>query len=186
MSRSELASRIWRSVVFSGAVLGGSAVADIAKKPAEKPAVKKVDSVASVRLEIEKLDNQILVELVAFVEARDDAARKAAAARLEPLRKDAAALDVRMKAVAPTGEPTPYAKIVERLIELDAQFVAGLDALRATTTADARTAAHMKLQATHKQLLAAELKLSDGAKAARPRTPPPEEQRPVGRGFVLA
>ena len=185
MSRSELASRIWRTVVFSGAMLGGSATADVAKKPVEKPAVKKADSVESLRLEIEKLDNQILSELAAFVEARDDAARKAPAAKLDPLRKAATALDLRMKAVVPSGE-TPYARIVDELIALDAQFAAEFDALRAATTGDARTAAHTKLKATHKQLLAAERKLLDEAKAARPRTPPPEEQRPVGRGFVLA
>ena len=188
MRRSELASRIWRSVVFSGAMLGGSAVADVARRP-EKPAVKKPDTVESVRLEIEKLDARIMVEVDGFVGARDDLGRGIATVRLEPLRKEATALGVRMKAVAPLTvaprrESTPYTKLTQELVELDAQFAAAVDALTATTSDAARTAAHRKVRDTHKQLLATEVKLTAEIAKTRPRTNP--DQRPVGRGFVLA
>src|SRR5215510_10494949 len=90
-------SKIWRSVVFAGAMLGTPlATADTASKP--KPA--STDTLASAQLDLETNTKAAQAALDVAAAAKSDAERKAAVAKLEALRKERLAIQERIALLA--------------------------------------------------------------------------------------
>lgn len=195
------ADRIWRTVVFAGAMLGAPLVsADTPKKDAKPAAPKpapppKVDTVASVQKELDDLSKKISITSDALVGAQNDADRQAAKARLESQKKTKADLEKRLaelKAAANAGKKppppapeTPITRLEKELKEIDNKIAAAVDAVAAAQNDADRAAAKMKLTMLQKDKADTEKKLAAERKAAqRPRTP--ESDKPIGRGFVLA
>jgi hypothetical protein len=197
------ADRIWRTVVFAGAMLGAPLVsADTPKdakpgKPAPPPAPAKEvkptppDTVDSVTKQIAEVDKKIKLTTEAITNAQNDADRKAAQAKLEAHKKDKVELEKKLTALkigkvpAPT---TPVAKLEKELADVNAKIDTAITAVTDAQTDADRKAAKAKLASFQKEKADVEKKLATekqkAAAAARPRTN--ESDKPIGRGFVLA
>jgi hypothetical protein len=186
--------RIWRTVVFSGAMLGASLVsAETPKgKPAQKPVKLKVDTVDSVTKELAALDNKIDASVTEIVGAKTDADRQMAKAKLESQRREKVVLEKKLaelKAAAAGKNPpppeTPISKIEKQLVEINGKVSTAVDAVAASRNDADRKLAKAKLESLRKEKVEVEKKLAaEKAKLKRPRSD--ESDKPIGRGFVLA
>ncbi len=192
------ADRIWRTVVFAGAMLGApliSAADTKAAKPAPKapdkqvkPAPPPADTVASVQKELDAVTKKIEVATKSVTDAQTDADRKAGQAKLEAARREKVDIDKRLaalKAKQPPTNDTPVAGLEKQIVELDTKIAAAADGVIAAQNEADRKAATAKLSQLRKDKVELENKLAAEKKAAqRPRTN--ESDKPIGRGFVLA
>jgi len=187
--------RIWRTVVFAGAMLGAPVVAADTKPPVKpgapvKPPApdKKPDTVESVTKELAAVDTKITVATEAVTNAQSDADRQAAKAKLDQYKKTKAELEKKLAELkagkaAPTG--TPVSKLEKELAAVDAKLKVAVDAVAAAQSDADRKVAQAKLEGIRKQKVEIENKLAEEKqKAGRPRRN--DSDRPIGRGFVLA
>jgi peptidoglycan hydrolase CwlO-like protein len=189
--------KIWRTVVFSGAMLGapGVALADApAKKgPAEtKPAPPPPPkaNLDQLQKDMVELDKKIAAAIDAVAAAQTDKDRTAAVAKLAALRKEKAALQDKI-AAAKGGDAKPKVepsldKLQREMDELNAKIDKAVDAVMAAQSDADRSAANAKLKALRKDKEALEAKITaeKARLAKRPRAK--DEDRPIGRGFILA
>src|SRR5688572_30520042 len=136
MKRDELTSRIWRTVVFSGAMLGAPlASADkVEGKPNPPPADVKAkpapETVESVQKQVDENVKKVNAAIEVVVNAKTDAERAAATEKLAAARSEQARLEaklVKLKAAAPPTTPE-IAKLQKQLQEADAKVLAAVDA----------------------------------------------------------
>ncbi len=185
------ADRIWRTVVFAGAMLGAPLVAadttpaKEAKPAAKSPPPKPPDTVESVTKELVELDKKIVQAIDAVIASQTDADRQAAKARLESLRKTKFELDKKLadlKRVATgAGKPLPpdtVASLTKELVELDKKIGAAVDAVAAAQTEADRQAAKARLEQHRKAKAETEKKLAD-LKRGNGKPPPPST--PLGK-----
>lgn len=185
--------RIWRTVVFAGAMLGAPLVSADTPPPA-KPAANKqaakpkppADTVESLTKELAAVDKQIELTGEALKAAQTDADRKAATAKLEQHKKTKAELETKLADAKRKAAPaTPLAKLEQELAALQPRLDAAADAVDKAKSSAERDAASARLAALRKDKVELDRKIAaEKQKATRPRTPPSD--RPVGRGFVLS
>lgn len=197
------ASKIWKTVVFAGAMLAapaasaddnpcGGATGQYKMKAPEptKAPVKEVRTADQINVDIADRDTKITAQIQAIVDATTPEARTAAKAELDKLDKERKAFRAELKAlkIKPTG-PTSGAVVRANLAlstnELKIIRLAGTVAT-AKTDKD-RDAAKLKLAAaqTERTKLDAKLVLAK-EEAAKPRPRVQKFERPVGRGFILS
>lgn len=203
---ADLANRIFRTVVFSGAMLGSAipALADQQPPPQQgapapresRPAPVKPDTWVSVTREIEATDKKLDVaigKLVAGYKAKKDgsAPDAALAATVADLRAARAGLDARLaKTTRPAfanEKAVPEVEKTEKALgEAEANLFAAVDTLTAAKeAADVKTAITGVEKARKARTTAvAKVRAARTKANRRPRTP--VEDRPVGRGFVLS
>ncbi len=194
------ASRIWRTVVFSGAILGAplTGMADDAK-PAKPQPETEAQVTARLERELATLDAAITKATSAALQADTDADRKATVATFTALHKQRDGLRGRLLArrlaSEPRSAPNPFSKpthaeharelesrsrrelmVIDREIADAVQLIVD-DARRVTATATI-----VRLQARRVEAETKLAALRAEAAAPRPRT---DEVRPKGRGFVL-
>ncbi len=196
------ADRIWRTVVFAGAMLGAPLVAAETPpkdaKPAPKPAPtdkdakpKPPDTVASMTKELADLDKKISITIDAVTAAQNDADRQAAKAKLESHRKAKVELEKKLADLKrgpgkpPPSPATPLDKLEKELAANQAKLTTAVDAVVAAQNDADRQAAKAKLTSLQKEKAEIEKKITaEKQRLARPRTN--ESDKPIGRGFVLA
>ena len=191
MKRDELTSRIWRTVVFSGAMLGAPlASADKAEGKQKPPADVKVkpapDTVESLTKRIDENVTKINGAIDAVVAAKTAAERTAAKQKLGTLQIEQAGLEAKLAKLKTSPPANPeIARLEKQLQEADAKVLGAVDAVTKAKSDAERAVAKSKLDATRKdrELAAAKLK-DEQAQQARPRAS--KEDRPLGRGFVLS
>ena len=230
MKRGELASKIWRTVVFSGAMLGAPLAA--ADSPPAKQVVAPDDKlqtelveldkqlaaattaaksskdavasrasldalqrerallverikVAATERELNDLDAKVKAALTAVASARSDAERGVAKQRLEAIQKTRAVVVERISASLVLRD---VARLERELTEFHAKLDAAVDAVVAAQDDADRQAAKARLVALQKTRAELEAKLAAvkarATAAKRPRAP--EQDRPIGRGFILS
>ncbi|MEO8706337.1 MAG: hypothetical protein ABI867_40280 [Kofleriaceae bacterium] len=172
MKRSELANRIWRTVVVSGAMLGGIAAADTPKpQPQQAKPITREAAIASLQAELRANDVQVAAAIDAITKTKTDADRKAATAKLAEVRKARAVLEDKLATIqkaAGTGKSEETAKREQELRDLEVQLGAAVDAVIASKTQAERDAAKARLDKLRAQKVAAEAAL---AKTLPPQTP---------------
>lgn len=196
----DLASRIFRTVVLSGAMLGTPIIAaaeDPAPKnppgQAAKPAPPaKADTWDSVNKELEtnhtKLDGAVGT-YIASLKAKKN--QDTALAKVTELRTARTALDERIaKTTRPPFKNEKAGPVVEaaetKFAEADTNLMAALDATAAAKEdADVKKAV-TNLVAAKKARATAWTKVKAERTKANRRPRPPVEERPVGRGFILS
>lgn len=187
--------KIFRTVVFAGAMLGAPlASADAPQKPqAPKPADKDTkpkppDTVDSVTKELAALDVEIKKATDAIASAQSAADRDAAKAKLDAHKKLKTELDRKLADLKKGTKPapaTPLAKLEQDLAAIKLKVDAAVAAVADAQNDAERKAAKAKLAALQQDKTEIEKKITaEKQKLARPRTP--ENDRPIGRGFVLA
>jgi hypothetical protein len=203
---ADLANRIFRTVVFSGAMLGTAVAPALAQQPNPPaqgaPAPKapmKADTWDSVNKEIEATDKKLDAAVVKLV-----AAHKAAVAKKDAPAPDAALIsavaDLRTARTDLDGRlakttRTPFAnekaapdveKTEKALGEAETKLFAAVDALNnAKEIADRKTAiTGVETARKERTAAAAKVKAARVKAAKRPRAV--AEERPTGRGFILS
>ena len=207
---ADLANRIFRTVVFSGAMLGTAVAPALAQQPNPPaqgaPAPKdaksipaKPDTWVSVNKEIEGADKKLDAAILKLVGAHKTAVAKkdapavdasliSAVADLRAARTD---FDARLakttrdpfvnEKAAPDVEKTEKA-----LAEADTKLFAAVDALNnAKETADRKTAI-TGAETARKERVAAAAKVKAARTKAAKRPRAVAEERPTGRGFILS
>lgn len=202
---ADLASRIFRTVVFSGAMLGSAApaLAEQAAPPKESKApAQKPDTWDSVNKEIEATDKKIdgaVVKLAAAYKAAaakkttgDYAAPDAAlATAVADLRTARTGLTDRLaKTTRPpfaNEKAAPDVETTEKaLADADTKLFASVDTLvAAKEVADVKTAT-TGVETARKERVAAAAKVKAARTKANKRPRAPVEERPTGRGFILS
>ena len=204
---ADLASRIFRTVVFSGAMLGtvAPAMAEQAPPPQQnapkeaKPVPPKPDTWDSVNKEIEASDKKLDAAIVKLV-----AAHKAAVAKKDAPAVDAtlattvadlktARADLGTRLAKTTRAPfinekaAPDVEKTETTLgEADTKLFASIDTLNnAKEIADRKTAV-TGVETARKERTAAAAKVKAARTKANKRPRAPVEERPTGRGFVLS
>jgi len=178
--------RIWRTVVFSGAMLGAPlVVADTAKaKPvptSTRQAKPMVTPLAAAAAAYDAANKRITEATAALKAARSDVERDQAKARLASARKDRTAADARIAAL---NQPADVVRLAKQLADLDSQLAtANADIDSAQTDVD-RKRAVAKRDSVRKSHASVETKLKAAQAKKRPRTV--ESDRPLGRGFILS
>jgi small-conductance mechanosensitive channel len=151
----------------------------------ERAALNPKPAAATADAELKELDVKIAKAVDAVAASQSEADRKAATAKLEALQSERAAVDARVKASAAV---MAVEKLQRELAGLDVRTSTAIDAVTAAQTDADRQAAKAKLDALKKERAALEAQLAaEKAKveaAKRPRAK--RDERPVGRGFVLA
>lgn len=208
---ADLANRIFRTVVFSGAMLGSAVALAQQPKPnppaqgapapkdASKPAPVKPDTWVSVNKEIEATDKKIDAAVVKLIAAHKaavakkdapavDAALATAVTDLKTARTD---LDGRLakttrdpfanEKAAPDVEKTEAA-----LVEADTKLFAAVDALEAAKEVADRKTAITNAEAARKARVTAAAKVKAARTKAAKRPRAVAEERPTGRGFILS
>ncbi len=187
------ADRIWRTVVFAGAMLGAPLVSADTKPADTKQDSKQKDTVEGLTKEIQATDKLIAISIDAITSAQNDADRKAAKAKLESQRQTKADLETRLarlkngglKPAPPPPPTTTLGKLEKELADNQVKIATAVDAVADAPNEADRTAAKMKLTSLQKDKTAIEKKIAaEKQRLARPRTIPTE--RPTGRGFVLS
>ncbi len=179
--------KIFRTVVFAGAMLGAPLVsAAPPQKPTKPTEQKRVDTVDSVRKEIAAIDVEIQKATGMVASAQNQAARDAAKAKLEQHRKQRVVLETKLAELKKSTAPeTPLQKLEKELAAMDVKVGAAVDAVVAAQNDADRKAAKATLDTLRTAKVELETKIAAlKEKLARPRTP--ENERPIGRGFVLA
>lgn len=199
---ADLANRIFRTVVFSGAMLGSAApaLADQVPPPKEmKAPAQKPDTWASVNKEIEATDKKLdgaVVKLAAAYRAaaakKDYAAPDAAlSTTVADLRKARTDLDARLAKTTRTPfaneKAAPEVETTEKaLADADTKLFASIDTLAAAKeVADVKTAT-TGVETARKERVAAAAKVKAARTKANKRPRAPVEERPTGRGFILS
>lgn len=179
MKRDELAARIWRTIVFSGAMLAspvaGAEKAEAPAKPAKPVAAPTVESLTE---QIAILDKRI-TETEAVAAAKDAAARRAAQQRLAGLQRDRAVLEARRAELV-------VAALEKQLAELTPRIDAAIAAVSNAKTDAERKAAKARLDAVKAEQATLQQKLAAARPAPVPRPRNGDADRPTGRGFVLS
>lgn len=195
----DLANRIFRTVVLSGAMLGTpimAAAEDPAPKnppgQAAKPAPPKADTWDAVNKELEsnhtKLDGAVGT-YIASLKAKKD--QDKALAKVTELRTARTALEERIgKTTRPPFKNEKAAPAVEaaeaKWTEADKNLMSAIDAVSAAKEdADVKTAV-TALEKAKKDRATAWTKVKAERTKANKRPRPPQEERPVGRGFILS
>lgn len=199
----DVSNRIWRTVVFSGAMLGAPLVsADTPKdKPAQKPAPPqqaKPKPPPPTPLEIAQRDladanKRVAIGITEVTNAKSQADRDAARAKLDAARKDKATAETKIAAIKnppPTyADPAAVKKLEDQVAALDLKISAAVDAVVASQNDADRKAATAKLEALRKE----KAPLQDNLNAERqkiakptPRPRTPDSDKPIGRGFILS
>ena len=191
------ADRIWRTVVFAGAMLGAPLVSADTPSKTPKPVDSKQDSkqkdtVEGLTKELQATDKLIAKSIEAITGAQNEADRKAAKAKLESQRQAKADLETRLARLkngglkpAPPPPTTPLGKLEKELADNQVKIATAVDAVADAQNEADRTAAKLKLTALQKDKTAIEKKIAaEKQRLARPRTI--ETERPTGRGFVLS
>jgi chromosome segregation ATPase len=179
--------KIFRTVVFAGAMLGAPLVsADAPQKPTKAPEQKKVDTVDSLTKEIAAVDVEIKKATDAVANAQNQADRDAAKAKLDQRRKQKAELEKKLAELKKSTAPqTPLQKLEQELADTQLKIDTAIAAVTDAQNDADRKAAKAKLASLQKDKTEIEKKIAaEKQKLARPRTP--ENDRPIGRGFVLA
>lgn len=180
MKRDELAARIWRTIVFSGAMLAspvaGAEKAEPPAKPAKPVAAPTVESLTE---QIAILDKRITLETEAVAAAKDAAARRAAQQRLAGLQRDRAVLEARRAELV-------VAALEKQLAELTPRIDAAIAAVSNAKTDAERKAAKARLDAVKAEQATLQQKLAAARPAPVPRPRNGDADRPTGRGFVLS
>jgi colicin import membrane protein len=175
----DLSSRIWRTVVFSGAMLGAPLASADTKAPAKPTQARPAphDPLA----DLEGANKRIDEATRAIAAARSQAERDAAKAKLEAAKKAKADAEAKLKKL------TPIERLELELAAADRRVTAAVDEVVAAQTDADRSAAKAKLEAGRREKADLERRLADekakAAAAKRPRTD--ISDKPVGRGFVL-
>jgi hypothetical protein len=199
---ADLANRIFRTVVFSGAMLGSAApaLAEQAAPPKESKApAQKPDTWDSVNKEIEATDKKLdgaVVKLAAAYKAavgkKDYAAPDAAlATTVADLRKARTDLDARLAKTTRTPfaneKAAPDVETTEKtLADANTKLFASVDTLvAAKEVADVKTAT-TGVETARKERVAAAAKVKAARTKANKRPRAPVEERPTGRGFILS
>jgi hypothetical protein len=193
MKRNDLSNRIWRTVVFSGAMLAAPlAAADQQPVPQKQPA-KAADTHESVTKELEANTAQLLAAVDDVVKqfstkerAGQGTAMALASSRLEEVRKARTAIEARLaKLPKPPAPAAAVAKAQKALADHDAKLLLAADAFGAATTDKDLAAAVDKLKTLRAQRAPLDKKLkAEITNASRPRAN--KEDRPLGRGFILS
>lgn len=198
----DLANRIFRTVVFSGAMLAAAppVLADQPAPPKDaKAPEQKPDTWDSVNKEIEATDKKIDAAVLKSIAAYKAATAKkdytapdpALATAVADLRTTRAALVDRL---AKTTRPPfanekagPNVEVTETaLTAADAKLFASIDALTAAKeVADVKTAT-TGVETARKERVAAAAKVKAARTKANKRPRAPVEERPTGRGFILS
>lgn len=210
--KSQLANRIFRTVVMSGAMLATpiAAQADQVAPPQKKEAPKgeakapapppetKPDTWESVTALQVANDKALDKAVAAFVKARKDKAAKkkdadaalaTATTNLETVRKERTDLAARL---GKTTRPTPLneaampgvEKAETALADAETKFAAAVEVKDA---ADADWAKNTKaIEAANKTRVSAIAKVKSERAKLNKRPRAPVEERPVGRGFILS
>jgi len=230
MKRGELASKIWRTVVFSGAMLGAplaaadsppvelvvaaddklqTELAELDKKLATATAAAKTSKdsaasrasldalqrerallverikVAATERELNDLDAKLKAALTGVAAAKTDAERGVAKQRLEAIQKARAVVVERISASLVLRD---VARLERELTNFDAKVNEAVDAVVAAQHDADRQAAKARLVALQRTKSELEAKLAAvkarATAAKRPRAP--EQDRPIGRGFILS
>ncbi|MDQ3336355.1 MAG: hypothetical protein M4D80_14395 [Myxococcota bacterium] len=205
---ADLANRIFRTVVFSGAMLGTAVAPALAQQPNpptqpapkdSKPAPVKADTWDSVNKEIEGADKKLDAAIVKLV-----AAHKAAVAKKDAPAVDAALVsnvatlrtartDLDGRLAKTTRNPflnekaaPDVEKMEKTLAEAATKLYAAVDGLNnAKETAD-RKAAITTVETARKERVAAAAKVKAARMKAAKRPRAVAEERPTGRGFILS
>jgi len=203
---ADLANRIFRTVVFSGAMLGSvvPAAADQVPPPQANPAPKEAKPVApkpdtwdSVNKEIEANDKKLDAVIVKFIAAHKTVAKPdgkggggtelaLAQGTYDQLRKNKTDLEARLakttRAPFANEKAAPDVEKTEKaLADADTKLFASLDGInveKKETITAAETARKERVAA------AAKVKAARTKAAKRPRAV--AEERPTGRGFILS
>lgn len=179
MKRDDANARIWRAVVFSGAMLGAPLAAG--DKIAEPQQAIQPDTVESVTAKLNELDKKITAAVQAVDAAKSDTDRKAANRQLAELRTTRAQLKVKLDLLQWQADVARNEANVKRKRDALDQLLA---AEKSATSEAARKTAAAKLDNARKELTVAVTAL-EAIKAKRPRGTD-EPDRPRGRGFVLS
>lgn len=184
---SKHSDRIWRTVVFAGAMLAAPVVsADTpAKAKPAKPVPKAPDTLASVTRELADVEKKIELTSAALAGAKSATERRAAKAKLEGYQKQKADLERKRAALVPQ---TPITRLERELADVNARLEKQMDVVIAAQNDADRAAAKAKLAPLQRERADVERRLAEerqkAADKARPRTK--DSDRPIGRGFVLA
>jgi len=205
---ADLANRIFRTVVFSGAMLGSAvpAMADApvpprqAKPVESKPAPPKPDTWDTVDKAIAATDKQIDAAVIDYAAALKAAAAREegsgtmmalASSKLDGLRKARAELVERLAKT--TRPPFVNVKVAPAVETAEAAYAAATTRLFASLDAvsAAQQDAEMKkamgqADAARKTRVLAAAKVKAARTKANKRPRAPESERPTGRGFVLS
>lgn len=186
MKRDELAARIWRTIVFSGAMLA-SPVAGAEKAPEPsptKPAPSRPapppqppQTVESLTEQIARLEAWIATEKEAVANAKDDAARRAAQQRLARYQREKTGLEARRATLV-------LEALQKQLAELNTRIEAAIAAVSAAKSDAELKAAKARLETLKAEQAALNQKIAAARPAKRPRNG--DADRPTGRGFVLS
>jgi|GEM_PF-2485018 len=209
--KSQLASRIFRTVVMSGAMLATplAAQAEQAAPPPKqappkptvdaKPVAPKPDTWESVSALLVANDKTFDKAVTDFIKARKDLAAKkktataetvaTAKANVDTAAKDRAALVTRLTA---TTRPTPLNEAAMPGVEkaetahadAEAKLLAAID-VKEEVEAD-RAKNTKAIEAANKTRVAAAAKVKSERAKLNKRPRAVVEERPVGRGFILS
>jgi hypothetical protein len=198
---SDLAQRIFRTVVFSGAMLGGvaPALADQPVPPKQGAPVAKAETWAQVSLQIDVADKKVDAAILKVIAAHKAAAAgkknagellTTSASDYEAARDARTALDARLaKTTRPPFINDKAAPDVEKtekaLADADAKLHAAVETLQAAEGPDPKPAIAAVESARKSRVTAAAKVRAARAKAnRRPRAQ--TNARPTGRGFILS
>lgn len=164
--------KIFRTVVFAGAMLGAPLVsADAPQKPTKAPTIKKVDTVDSLTKEIAAVDGDIKNASDAVASAQNQADRDAAKARLEMRKRQKVDLELKLAALKKPAAETPIQKLEQEIAAADVELKKAVDAVASAQNQADREAAKAKLAQRQKQRVELETKLAELKKSTAPETP---------------
>lgn len=174
--------QIWRTVVFAGAMLGSPLISADSKPAKPVQPAPKADTADTVVKELAAVDKSIKADIDAVTAAQNQADRDAAKAKLDAHKKQKTELEKKLAEL----KKTPLGALEVELAAKDVELEAAIAALTAAQNDASRNAANTKLAALRKDKAQIEKKIAvEREKLARPRTPP-ENERPIGRGFILS
>ncbi len=168
------AEKIFRTVVFAGAMLGAPLVsADAPQKPTKAPNSKKVDTIDSVTKEIAAVDGEIKQAADAVASAQNQADRDAAKAKLEQRKRQKVDLEIKLAELKskPATPETPLQKLGKEIVAADIEIKKAADAVASAQSQADREAAKANLDQRRKQKVELENKLAELKKSTAPETP---------------
>jgi hypothetical protein len=185
-------SRIWRTVVFSGAMLGAPLAA--AEDPKEKGGerLKKPPPPTPLELagkELVDATKRVIDATDALTNAKTAAERSLAKTKLDAARKDKKAAEAKYSTLAPPAPPPPasVAKLEKELADHDAKINAAIDAVATGKSDPDRKKALAQLEGLRKERVTLNGKVvAERNKYINKRPRADDEERPRGRGFVLS
>jgi hypothetical protein len=193
---SKHSNKIWRSVVFSGAMLGTQVVAaDTAKPPAPPQQAKQKPPPPTPRelaqRDYDDASKRVDEAMDAIGAAATQADRDAAKKKLDAARTDRSAAEKKLAGYPPPAppvyqDPTAVKKLEKQISDLDVKIGLTADTVAGAPSDADRKMATTKLASLRKERQDASTKLV-AEKAKPPKRPrQPDEPRPTGRGFILS